>query len=180
MTTRRSLKEKISEFILDKTEAGGSVFISRAIPTDIHDLPVILIYMKNEDVELFDESPRRYKRTASVVIECISSGVDDSDADDKVEKIAAQVEDLLTKDETLDCLADDTWLGNINFQSEADGQSPVAAAVLTFNVQYFREPISEQCLPDYLRSGVEWQVGHHDESSDETIDAEDEFEIPQE
>ena len=179
MTTRKSIKEKITEIIKGKTDAGESVFASRSIPTDINDLPVVLIYFKNEGVEIFDESPRRYKRVANFTVECIVSGNDDNDASNKSEDLLSQVEDSLAIDETLGCLVSDSWLGNVQFQSEPDGQSPIAATVLTYNVKYFKNSSPKDDAPDYLRSNVGWQVGHHDESSDETIDAEDLFDIPQ-
>lgn len=164
---------------MGKTIAGKNVKASRSIPTDIADLPVILIYLKNEDVEIFDESPRRYRRLANFSVECIAVGDNDDDADNNAELLVKEVEDALAIDETLGCLLSDSWLGNVNFQSEADGQSPVAAGVLTFNAEYFQESSPKDNAPDFLRTGVEWQVGHHEESSDDEIDAEDEFDIPQ-
>ena len=179
MTTRRSLKEYLANTLKGKTIAEDKVRVSRAIPNNIEDLPVINIYLKNEDVEVFDESPRRYKRVANFSVECINVGNTDDEADESVEFMVRQVEDALAIDETLGRQVSDSWLGNVNFQSDFESQSPVAAATLLFNVEYFVEASPKTDAPDFLRTGVDWQVGHHDESSDDVIDAQDELEIPQ-
>ena len=180
MTTRRSLKEHLLNTLDGATSVGNNVRLSRAIPNNIESLPIINIYLKNEDVEIFDESPRRYRRVASFSVECIDVGNTDNEADESVEAIAKEVEDILAEDETLGGKVSDSNLGNINFQSDFESQSPVAAAVLLFNVEYFVEPKPVENLPDYLSSDVRYQVGHHDENPDDVIDARDEFDIPQE
>ena len=185
MISRKFLKDRLVEIIKDAgTLAGDNVEATRAIPTDINNLPKVLIYLKNEQVDIFDESPRRYRRNAVFNIECIASGSTDSDADTISEQLVKEVEEALALDETLgtsdqkdDCV-NDSVLGSVSFQSEPDGQSPVAVGVLSFDVEYFTIPNTKTDGPDFLRAGVEWQVGHHDESSDEIIDAEDIIDIP--
>lgn len=180
MTTRRSIKEGLVNTLKGETTARDSVHASRSIPTDIDKLPTVLIYIKSESIEIFNESPREYKRIATITIECIDTGDDDDSADNNVELLAKQVEDNLGLDETFGDLVDDSELVSINFQNEPDGQSPVAAAVITLNATYYTDASPKSDAADFLRFNTDWQVGHDNESSDEIIDAQDEATIPQE
>lgn len=180
MITRKLIRDRIVANLIGKTDAGEKVYPSRSFHTAFEELPAILVYLKDESVIIFDESPRRYQRTANFTIECISIGDDDMDADIKVEKLLRQAEDALSIDETQGLKIDDSFLGNVQFQSDPDGQSPVMAAVMTFTVVYYTEPNPITDAPDFTTANIRYQVGHHDESSDEIIDAEETVTIPEE
>lgn len=182
MISRKSIKDRLVSLLKGRTYAGQNVKASRSIPTDIDDLPIILIYLKNESIEIFDESPRTYKREARFIIESVITGDNDCEADDLVEEMTGKIEDELGKDEALGFgqEVDDSWFEEIQFQSEADGQSPVAATIATFTVRYYTKPNIVDCAPDFDTVHIDWQVGHNEESSDEVIDAEDDLTIPEE
>lgn len=191
---RKAIRKAIRNILLNKTEAKDRVFTNQSTPSWVEDLPVILIYSRSEDNEVFNESPREWKRTVNMAIECIavapeSPNIGDSDEsparllDDLLDDIADKIELELSRDDTLNCTADDINLSSTEFDFEGDGQMPVGSVRLIYQVTYYTNvPANIDLQPevsDYEQAGVEWNVGHDNESPDENIEANDVVDIPQ-
>jgi hypothetical protein len=174
---KRKIRERIRDILIEAgTPAGIKVAIGRTIPTWIEDFPVILIYPSNENVQRFNEAPKNYQRNFALDIECLAKGSDDDELDYNLEVLAERVEDIVEIDETFGGIADRTELTNTEYQTEPDGQSPVGALKLTYNVRYYQDANQPglNCLDDLKRVDTDWQVGHDGGSpEDNVVDAED-------
>lgn len=170
---KRRIKIAVRDLLLNKTEAKEKVKISSSIPLQAESLPALRVYSTNESVSRFNEAPKNYKRNLTLAIECIDCGDDDDNLDMRLEILGEQVETLLELDETLGKLVNKLELSGAAYQYEADAQSPIGSLILTYNVEFFTYAQRETVLDEYLSTGVKWEIGHHDESSNGVTDAED-------
>ena len=187
--TRKLIRDKIKELLLNSTDACERVYTNQAAPTWIEDLPMILIYSLSEDVDKFNQAPRELKRELQVAIEIIADGSElpctdgCTTVEDKLDTITEQIECALAKSETLEDMCDDHILTSINFDFVGDGQKPIGAAKMIYTVTYVTHSPRPTCpQAGYGRletATVEFDVGHHDSDPDGVIDANDTLEFPQ-
>lgn len=176
---KRKIKIAVRDLLSNRTEAKENVKISSTPPIQIEDLPAIRIYSTNESVNRFNEAPKNYKRDLTVAVECLDTADNDDQLDMRLEILGEQVETLMEIDETLGRIANKLELTGVAYQYEADAQSPVGSIILTFNIEFFTFAQRESVLDDYLSTGVKWEVGHNNSSSDGVIDAEDRLQAGQ-
>jgi hypothetical protein len=176
---KRKIREAIRDTLKGRTSAGDRVFFSRAGSPDADDLPQILIRTASEQIEVFDHSPKRYRRNMEVVIECIAAGDDDEHLDQELENLAEQVETILESNERLglDRMVNSLELTGSDYSAGDEGESPIGNIALRYNVQFFLYAITNQELPTLTKVGTEWKVGHDSASPDDVVDAEDETEL---
>lgn len=177
---KRKLKEKLKALFLERAGVKERVYISRSVPTGIEETPVILIYSPNETVEVNDQSPKTYDRNLQIKVECICQGNTDDDLDFDLEVMAQRIEDLIEFDDTMGGLVQHTVLTGVEYQTEPDGQSPMGAAILTFDFQYYTTAVPGATLRDFEGINTKWKVGHNDvetTSEEPQIDAEDQQDI---
>jgi len=175
------------------TDAQDRVFTSQTTPSWVEDLPLILIYTRSEDVEIFNEAPREWKRMVNFVIEVIAKGPEEPNLidvnatteflDDTLDKITSQVECELSRDDTLNATADDINLSSVEFAFEGDGQFPIGSARLIYQVTYYTsvpDSIDKQAgVTDLTGADIDWHVGHDNEAPDLTnTEAQDSVDIP--
>lgn len=161
------------------TAAGQRVFGNRARMILKNELPAILVYTRNEPVEISAESPREFKRSLALSIELIASADDEDTLDDVLDDLAEEVENLLFVDETQGGVATDTILGETEIETAADGEKPVGMAKITLTLPYF------QRLPADLTGDLDAFETAHTEMDPAPADAvahansEDDIELPQ-
>lgn len=173
---KRRIKEAIQAALKGKTPAGDAVFLSRAIPSQYEDLPIINVYSTGETSGIFDVSQKRYRRVLEVKIECLVTGKDDDDLDLKMEVLADRVEALLEIDETFGGVANSLELIGADYQAESEAATSVGLLSLRYGVEFFAyaQRLEDQILNDFNLANLNWKVGHHDESPDNVVDAVDE------
>ncbi len=186
---RKIIRKKIQEILKGKTDVGQKVFTNQASPTWDKDLPVIIIYPKNEPAEKFNQAPRELKKDLEVVLEVIAKGPeileDDSKptVEDKLDDILEQIECALSPDQTLDGVADDHILTNTEFEFAAEGAFVIGHARVTYTVTYVEfspKSIDKQAgISDFKQVAASYKVGHHDSEPDDQIEAKDDIDIPQ-
>jgi len=174
---KRRIKVAVRDLLLERTEAKSNVKISSSIPTQLEELPAIRIYSTNESVSRFNEAPKNYRRNLNLAIECIDVGENDDNLDMRLEILGEQIETLMEIDETLGRLVNKLELTGSAYQYEPDGPSPVGSLILTFSIEFFTYAQRESVLDDYLSTGVKWEVGHDNSSSDGVTDAEDRLQM---
>lgn len=166
------IRQVIKDLLINKTEAGCNVFISRTTNIDHEELPAIIIYPNSERVEIFNTAPKNYKRTFGCKIEIIGVAGLDSDLDSQLERIAQEVENLLeineTEDKAFGKLIDSLMVTGSNYTFSGEGQTPVGSLILDVDFVFYADSIPEGLnnLPDLKGVDVKWQVGHHDSSPD--------------
>lgn len=192
---KRLIKEKVRDILaaivtpaagatpaVYATPAGEKVFVSRLIPTDFEDQTVILIFGTGEQVSRFDQSPKSYRRTFSLRVECIDYGDNDDDLDERLEALGEAVEKVMEYDETLGGLVNKLELSSTEYTTDSEAASPVGLLALTYNVEFFTFPgvLIAEGVDDYEETNVKYRVGHHAGPPDEVTDAEETYTMNEE
>lgn len=140
------------------------ISIHRSTPLFAGKLPAVLIYMRDERIE---EQPNadpglRYRKL-ELSVEIIASG---DAAAEEADVLAQAVEAALDQDDTLGLLVEGTRLTRTEVDQGGEGDTPILAARLSFEVSYWTKPvIDDGVLP--LQVLVSWvpQVGTPHEHS---------------
>ena len=186
---RQDIRKKIREILIGKTIAGTRVFTNQAAPTWVEDLPVILIYPRSESAELFNQAPRELKREIQMVIEIVASGSEEPNAEDKdtvediLDEMSTLIECEMARDETLENLADMSILTSTDFDFAGEGAKPIGSARLVYNIVYYEASPAVAGkvagVSPFTKIHADYKVGHHNESPDAQIEADDDIAIPQ-
>lgn len=160
---RKYLRKKIQEVLKDANieSIGSDVFSMRSIPSSIEELPIVLIYTKNESINRFDEAPKRYMRSLNVLIEVIVTDGNDECLSDRLDELSSLVEQAIEKDNTIEVQVETIELQSVVYDTEGDGQSPVGSASLNYVVEYITEPRGESLLPEFETADVTWNANQH-------------------
>lgn len=162
---KRAIRNYVRLLLKDKTEAQDRVFINRVIPTQIEDLPVILIYSMGENITRFNEAPKDYLRDFNLRIEIISAGDQDTDLDEKLEAIGDRVESLMEQDETFKDLVSHIELKSTEYQGDHEAQSPVGLLALNYSVLFVTDAITEISLGDFSGTDIKYAIGNETQAN---------------
>jgi hypothetical protein len=100
-------------------------------------LPALVIYTRNEKATIFNAAPREYKCEVEVVIEIVADATDD--VDDLLDTMAATVERIIGRDDTLAETADDCeYVGTDMTIIESGVERSIGAVALSFQAVYYR------------------------------------------
>ena len=118
------------------------ISIHRSTPLFAGKLPAILIYTRDERIE---EQPNadpglRYRKL-ELSVEIIASG---DAAAEEADVLAQAVEATLDLDETLGLLVEGTRLTRTEVDQGGEGDTPVLAARLSFEVSYWTRPVVDE------------------------------------
>ncbi len=118
------------------------ISIHRSTPLFAGKLPAILIYTRDERIE---EQPNadpglRYRKL-ELSVEIIASG---DVAAEEADGLAQAVEAILDLDETLGLLVEGTRLTRTEVDQGGEGDTPVLAARLSFEVSYWTRPVVDE------------------------------------
>jgi len=152
MTKRQTIRNKIKTILTTPAIAaiGPRVFTNRMRKVFPEELPCIIIYSKSESAEITVAAPRQYKRIMKLAIEIIDKWDESAEAtlddtlDDRLDEIATEVEKRLYRNETLDGEVIDLLFSDIETDFVPEGEQPVGAMRLTFDVEYNVDAPDEQ------------------------------------
>jgi hypothetical protein len=178
------------------TECGDRVFRSRTRGLWPEELPAILVYPENEPVSgVTDTAPREAKRDLALSIEIQVKGDTEetmenagSTSDDLLDEICRQVETALAANDTLTTAADgqaaaDCYLTGTRFAHSADGDEPILAAIMTWNVEYYTYMPEYVELDDFVTQHQDWDIATEETTgepaADGEVDADNTNELPQ-
>ena len=124
---------------VDPRITASRISIHRSTPLFAGKLPAILIYTRDERI---DEQPNadpglRYRKL-ELSVEIIASG---DAAAEEADVLAQAVESVLDADETLGLLVEGTRLTRTEVDQGGEGDTPVLAARLSFEVSYWTRPL---------------------------------------
>lgn len=167
---RNAIRKAVQAALKGRTSAGDSVFVSQVGSSDAGDLPKILISTVNESVEVFDLSPKRYKRSVDILVECLVDGDDEDDMSQRAETLSDQVEQVLEKNEQLGLgdLINSLNLVSVSHQGTNEGESPIMNVALRYVAEVFLYSIGERVFPDFKEVRTKFKM-----SSDATLNPED-------
>ena len=127
---------------VDPRITASRISIHRSTPLFAGKLPAILIYTRDERIE---EQPNadpglRYRKL-ELSVEIIASG---DAAAEEADVLAQAVEATLDLDETLGLLVEGTRLTRTEVDQGGEGDTPVLAARLSFEVSYWTRPVVDE------------------------------------
>lgn len=170
---RKYLRKKIQEVLkaANIEGIGEDVLSMRSIPSNIEELPLALIYTKNETINRFDESPKRYMRNLDVMIEIFVTDNDDECLADSMDDLSRAVEKAIENDREVESCVESIELQSVIYDTAGDGQSPLGSAVLTYQVEYITEPKDKYSHSDFNHADVTWNAnGHTDNDTKDSIE----------
>ena len=139
---------------VDPRITASRISIHRSTPLFAAKLPAILIYTRDERIEDQPHAdPGLRYRKLELSIEIITSG---EAAAEEADILAQAVEAILDGDETLGLLVEGTRLTRTEVDQGGEGDTPVLAVRLSFEVSYWTRPLEspEGQLP--LQVLVSW------------------------
>jgi len=130
---------------VDARLTASRIHIHRTTPLFAAKLPALLIYTRDERIE---EQPNadpglRY-RVLELAVEIVTSGIS---ADDEADTLALAVEAALDADETLGHLVEGLRHTRTEIDQDGEGETPILAARLLFEVRYWTRPIEAPDAP---------------------------------
>lgn len=127
---------------VDERITPARISIHRSTPLFAGKLPAILIYTRDERIEdQPNADPGLRYRKLELSIEIIASG---DVAAEEVDVLAQAVEATLDADETLGLLVEGTRLTRTEVDQGGEGDTPVLAARLSFEVSYWTRPVVDE------------------------------------
>ncbi len=127
---------------VDPRITGARISIHRSTPLFAGKLPAILIYTRDERIEdQPNADPGLRYRKLELSVEIIASG---EAAAEEADVLAQAVEATLDADETLGLLVEGTRLTRTEVDQGGEGDTPVLAARLSFEVSYWTRPVVDE------------------------------------
>ena len=146
---REAVKERLVAQLpaIDPRITAARISIHRSTPLFAGKLPAVLIYTRDERI---DDQPNadpglRYRKL-DLSVEIIASG---DAAAEEADVLAQAVEAILDADDTLGLLVEGTRLTRTEVDQGGEGDTPVLAARLSFEIIYWTRPVEtpEGALP---------------------------------
>ncbi len=170
---RKYLRKKVIEVLKAKKISGinQDVYPNRSVPTDVHNLPIALVYTKNLTSTRFDEAPKRYFKELQVIIEVVTVHDDDCQLSDELDDLSLAIEDALEDSVELEECVEYINLNNVIYDTESDGQSPVGSVKIGYSIGFVTEPRIDKIYPDFKQINTTWQAnGNTDGDAQDQID----------
>ena len=182
---RKLIRKRVQQVLKDANipMVEDDVFCRKSVSHDDDELPYINIYPNSENVDRFDEAPKRYRRDFQITCEIVTTHDNDCLLADELDDIANYVEDAIENDSILQGYdpydddgshIEDTEAISVQYDQEGNGSSPGGSVRLTFNVSYVHNPVSKRVLSPFNGLDTKWKIGDHKENR-----AEDKLNLPQ-
>lgn len=149
---------------VDARLTAARISIHRTTPLFAGKLPAILIYTRDERIEdQPNAAPGLRCRRLELSVEIIAGG---DAAAEEADALAQAVEAILDADETLGRLVEGTRLTRTEVDQGGEGDTPVLAARLSFEIRYWTKPvIDDGVLPRQARVSSVPEIGVSHEHS---------------
>ena len=138
---REAVASRLAEQLpkVDARITASRISIHRSTPLFAGKLPAILIYTRDERIQdQPNADPGLRYRKLELSIEIIASG---DGAAEEADVLAQAVEATLDLDETLGLLVEGTRLTRTEVDQGGEGDTPVLAARLSFEISYWTKPV---------------------------------------
>ena len=157
----RLIRHRLQAILAGQTIAESRIFTNRDAPiaAPLKLGPVLLIYDRLEDSEIFEEAPRQYLHHLRVGIELVVPDMAAGDHDDMVDDLAHQVRLILYKDRSLRGCAEDVTLEETEGSETHQGETLVGSKRQTWKIDYLETALEgdpTDCRPLEAVT-VEWR-----------------------
>lgn len=143
---RQAIRSWITNALTGHTVAGTNVQSSRKAPVsqepsallgNNNETARIIVWSLQTKSEVFDESPRRYRHSTDVVVECLAQIATNVAIDDSLDAFEEEVLKILLADDTCGGLADDLQLVESRSDIGDFGDRIIGGVAITFRATYY-------------------------------------------
>lgn len=132
---RQQIRERAAATVTGLVTTGANVFKSRLYPLEPGETPGILVYTDSEVSEIDNfGAVRDITRNLELKLKGFAQAT--SNIENDLDKISKEIEVAMGGDVDLNSLAIDSFLSATEIEFNADGNKPVGAVTLTYNVIY--------------------------------------------
>ena len=131
---RKRIRLAVVDRLTNRTAAKANVFDSRLVPFWPDDGPLVAVYARDEGSQVITTSPRERRRRLRLAIEVRFQG---KNLENILDEVADEIERIMDEDPGISGTATNSNLEETAISVDADGDSPVGAARLTYEVTYF-------------------------------------------
>ncbi len=132
---RTQIRNAVATLLTGLATTGSRVFASRVHPLTANDLPALLVYARDEQVEyITSTTPREQVRVMSLEVRGVLSAV--TGADDTADLIAQEVESAMASDSSLGGLVARMDITSIEIVTDQAAESTVANVVMSYDLTY--------------------------------------------
>lgn len=136
MHARQQIRDAVKALLLGHTAAGQSVFENRTSTLTPIELPAIVIASEKETSVPRDNMGMQYIRNLTLLIEIRVQANADSAADDALDNLALQVENLIQQNGNAAGPAYSALLTDTSVQFSAEGDEYTGQLTMTYNCIY--------------------------------------------
>lgn len=179
---RLAIVNRIAELLTAIPEFQNRVWVNRVEPLQPNLLPACSVFGLSEDVDVFEDAPRLYRRKLLVSIEIHCGNVDYTQLSTQAHELAEKVEAIVLRDRFLNSgppstpLANDSRLIRAGVQFADGGAVIVAGATIELEVDYLTAAPGSD---DASVANLERIVASYDLPAGEAVDAQDDVRPPQ-
>jgi len=175
VNSRNAIRQKVIQ-LLRAAVPDIKIDAHRFIPLEADEYPHVGVYALEESAEIYNVAPRKYERTLSLAVQVTVVAGDN--AETEVDEIAAEIEDVMNRDDTLDGSVANCVYTGASLAHGENGENSVVVARLTYDLNYYTvHGIDSSTLDPFERANTTWQPEPGE--GDETPDTVDDVELPQ-
>jgi hypothetical protein len=177
---RRVLRHRIRQLIEQYVDISpDNIFLSKPHPLFVNQVPAILIYMENEEVELYNRAPEIYKRSVTINIDVLQRDRQDIrentyDLDDYLDSRAYEIEFALLHERFLGFPEEEkySWIDNVQLHDTNlmsiifEGDQRLLSLRMHFVIDYFEDFSIYGSLDEFLRFDVEYETTNNAQARD--------------
>lgn len=142
---RDQIRDAVLAAVTGLTTTKKNAFASRVHPMNDNELPCVLVFTRNEASQpITQRPPRRIERQLTVMVEGyvkLATGYDD-----KLDKIAVEVETAIYNNTSLQSVVRDIFLTGTEIKLIGEAEKPVAAVSMSFLAKYYTLENDSQVL----------------------------------
>jgi hypothetical protein len=181
---RKLIRLAITELLKGHTSAGANVYPSRSSAIwQSEEVPAICVYTGEENIEVFDVAPRRYRRELQINVELVVHATKDQDAEDMLDDLGHEVEREIGRSDDLTYAKErqvsDIILTGTRSSLDSSGEKIIGALVISYLATYYTyEPdeFDEDPVDALRRVNTDYSLGGTQQPADR---AEDQIEVAQ-
>ncbi len=132
---REQIRDAIASELIGLTTTRKNVFTSRVHPITDNELPCLLVFTRAEASTLITMGqPRRIERDLTVmIVGCVKMN---TAYDDKLDKIAVEVEQAIYNSASLKATLHDIFLSDTEIELTGEAEKPVAMISMSYVAKY--------------------------------------------
>ncbi len=132
---RDKIRDAVLAAVANLATTKKNAFASRVHPVNDNELPCVLVFTRTEtSAPITMHPPRRFERALTVMVEGyvkMNTGYDD-----KLDKIAVEVEKAIYGNPSLNALIRDIFISDTEIKIIGEAEKPVAVVSMTFSAKY--------------------------------------------